>query len=76
MINKNSPPKSLENTGKPNPLKNLKGSVKHYDQPFKPIDAEDWEAVLLEGLTPDAAHADALATPILKELGEEPDSEL
>ena len=54
-----------------NPLQKLKGSVHHYDQPFTPLSAEDWEAVLLEGLTPETAHADALATPSLKELGED-----
>lgn len=55
-----------------NPLQKLKGSVQDYDQPFEPVGAEDWEAVLLEGLTPETAHADALATPSLKELGEDP----
>ncbi|WP_237673561.1 hypothetical protein [Vreelandella profundi] len=74
MVNKNSPPKSLNSTGKPNPLKKLKGSVHHYDQSFESIGADDWEAVLLEGLTPDAAHADELAAPTLKELGEGPES--
>lgn len=52
-------------------LKKLKGSVQHYDQPFEPVGAEEWEAVLLEGLTPETGHADALATPSLKELGED-----
>ena len=56
---------------KNSPLKKLKGSVHHYDQPFTPIGAEDWEALLLEGLTPDTAHAEELATPSLKELGED-----
>lgn len=51
------------------PLTKLKGSVQHYDHPFEPVSAEDWEAVLFEGLTPDTAHADELATPFLKELG-------
>ena len=73
MVNENSPPKSLESTGKPNPMKKLKGSVQHYDQPFDPVGTEDWEAVMLDGLTPDPAHADSLATPTLKELGENPD---
>lgn len=54
-----------------NPLQKLKGSVQGYDQQFEPVGAEDWEAVLVEGLTPDTAHADALATPTLKELGED-----
>lgn len=52
-------------------LQKLKGPVHQYGQPFTPIGAEDWEAVLLEGLTPDSAHADELATPSLKELGED-----
>jgi len=54
-----------------NPLQKLKGSVQRYDQPFEPVGTEDWEALLLEGLTPDTAHADELATPSLKELGED-----
>lgn len=58
-----------------NPLKKLEGSVHHYDQPFEPMGVEDWEAVVLEGLTPETAHADDLATLTLKELGEAPDSE-
>ncbi|MGP9632082.1 hypothetical protein ACT3R7_03340 [Halomonas sp. AOP43-A1-21] len=45
----------------------------HYDQPFEPVGVEDWEAVLLEGLTPDTAHADLLAIPTSEELGEDPD---
>ncbi|MGY4877842.1 hypothetical protein ACLUEY_08115 [Vreelandella aquamarina] len=57
-----------------NPLQKLKGSVQHYDQPFDPVGAEDWETVLLDGLMPDTAHADSLAKPTLKELGEESDS--
>lgn len=56
------------------PLNRLKGSGHDYDQPFEPIGAEDWEAALLEGLTPDTAHADELATPSRKELGEDPES--
>lgn len=58
-----------------NPLKKLKGSVYQYDQPFEPMGAEDWEAVLIERLTPETAHADELATLTLKELGGDPDSE-
>lgn len=57
------------------PLKRLEGSVREYRQPFEPVGLSDWEAVMLDGLTPDTAHADALATPIVKELGEEPDSQ-
>lgn len=56
-----------------NPLSKHKDSVQHYDQPFEPVGAEDWEAALLDGLTPETAHADELATPSLKELGENPD---
>lgn len=56
-----------------NPLSKLKDSVKYYEQPFDPVGVEDWEAVLLDGLTPETAHADELATPSLKELGEDPD---
>jgi hypothetical protein len=56
-----------------NPLSKLKDSVQYYDQPFDPVGAEDWEAALLNGLTPETAHADELATPSLKELGENPD---
>lgn len=54
-----------------NLLKKLKGSVHHYNQPFTPVSAEAWEVELLEGLTPHTAHADELATPSLKELGED-----
>jgi hypothetical protein len=57
------------------PLKRLEGSVYEYRQPFEPIGLNDWEAVMLEGLTPDTAHADALATPTLKEFGEKPDNQ-
>jgi hypothetical protein len=49
--------------------------VYEYRQPFEPIGLNDWEAVMLEGLTPDTAHADALATPTLKEFGEKPDNQ-
>lgn len=55
------------------PLKRLKGSVREFHQPFESVGLIDWEADLLEGLTPDTAHADALATPSLKEFGEAPD---
>ncbi|SJN08928.1 hypothetical protein CZ787_00360 [Halomonas citrativorans] len=54
-----------------NPLQKLNGSVQRYDQPFEPVGAQDWEAVLLDGLTPETAHADELAIPSLKELGED-----
>ena len=56
-----------------NPLQKLKGSVQRYDQPFEPVGVEDWEAALLDELTPETAHADELATPSLEELGEDPD---
>jgi hypothetical protein len=56
-----------------NPLTKLKGSVQHYDQQFDSVCTEDWEAAMLDGLTSDNAHADALVTPTLKELGEYPD---
>ena len=56
------------------PLQRLAGSVREYRQPFEPVGAEDWEALLLEGLTPETAHADALATPSLKELGADIDN--
>ncbi|MGV2933101.1 hypothetical protein ACE3G8_18685 [Vreelandella venusta] len=49
------------------PLKRLKGSVREYHQPFESVSLSDWEADLLEGLTPDTAHTDAPATPSLKE---------
>ena len=54
-------------------MKKIKGSVIHYDQPFEPIGVEDWEAMLLEGLTPDTVHADLLAIPTSKELNEDHD---
>lgn len=54
-----------------NPLQKLKGSVQRYNQPFEPVGAEDWEAALLDGLTPETAHADELASPSLKEIGED-----
>lgn len=57
------------------PLKTLEGSVREYHQPFEPVGISDWEAVMLEELTPDTAHADALASPTLKEFGEEPDNQ-
>jgi hypothetical protein len=56
-------------------LKKLNGSVSRYEQPFGPVGNDEWEALLLEGLTPDTAHADKLATPSLKELGEDPESQ-
>lgn len=52
-----------------NPLSKLKDSVQYYDKPFDPVGVEDWEAVLLDDLTPETAHADLLATPTAKELG-------
>ncbi|CDG52297.1 hypothetical protein HALA3H3_330029 [Halomonas sp. A3H3] len=52
-------------------MKKLKGSVGHYEQPFEPVGLSDWETVLLEDLTPENAHEDVLATPTLKELGED-----
>ena len=57
------------------PLKRLEGSVREYRQPFEPVGLSDWEAVMLDGLTPEMAHADALASPTLRELGEEPDNQ-
>ena len=54
------------------PLKKLEGSVREYRQPFEPVGINDWEAVMLDGLTPETAHADALASPTLKKLGEAP----
>ena len=57
------------------PLKKLEGSVREYRQPFEPVGLNDWEAVMLDGLTPDTAHADALASPTLRELGEGPDNQ-
>ncbi|WP_404471091.1 hypothetical protein LG301_10385 [Vreelandella venusta] len=56
-------------------LKTLEGSVSEYSQPFEPVGLSDWEAVMLDGLTPDTAHADALASPTLRELGEEPNTQ-
>ncbi|MGO2243574.1 MULTISPECIES: hypothetical protein [Halomonas] len=53
-------------------LKKLEGSVREYRQPFEPVGISDWEAVMLDGLTPETAHADALASPTLREFGEEP----
>lgn len=57
------------------PLKRLEGSVREYRQPFEPVGLSDWEVVMLDGLTPDTAHADALATPTLKEFGEATDNQ-
>ncbi|HAY17414.1 MAG TPA: hypothetical protein DCX51_10800 [Halomonas sp.] len=57
------------------PLKRLEGSVREYRQPFEPVGLSDWEAVMLKGLTPETAHADALASPTFKELGEEPNNQ-
>ncbi|ASK17878.1 hypothetical protein [Halomonas sp. N3-2A] len=57
------------------PLKRLEGSVREHHQPFEAVGLSDWETVMLDGLTPYTAHADALATPTLKEFGEEPDSQ-
>ncbi|WP_237673472.1 hypothetical protein [Vreelandella profundi] len=54
-----------------NPLSKLKDSVQYYDQPFDPVGIEDWEAALLDNLTPETAHADSLATPTAKELGDD-----
>ncbi|MGP9631133.1 hypothetical protein ACT3TA_17120 [Halomonas sp. AOP42-C1-46] len=56
-------------------LKKLNGSVSRYEQPFDPVGNDEWEVLLLEGLTPDTAHADELATPSLKEQGEDPESQ-
>ncbi|MGP9572367.1 hypothetical protein ACT3RL_15790 [Halomonas sp. AOP5-CZ2-32] len=58
-----------------NPLKKLKGSVRNYEQPFDPVGSDDWETILLDVITPHTAHADELATPTLKELGEAPEGE-
>ncbi|MGP5327801.1 hypothetical protein [Vreelandella titanicae] len=52
------------------PLEKLQGSVHKYHQPFEPVGISDWEALLLEGLTPEKAHADDLASPTMGELGE------
>ncbi|CAM3811024.1 hypothetical protein VRRI112168_01230 [Vreelandella rituensis] len=41
-------------------LNKLKGSVRNYEQPFDPIGNDDWETLLLEGLTPGTTHADEL----------------
>ena len=57
------------------PLKRLEGSVREYRQPFEPVGLSDWEAVMLDGLTPETAHADALASPTSTELGEEPNNQ-
>jgi hypothetical protein len=57
------------------PLKRLEDTVREYHQPFEPVGLSDWEAILLKDLTPDTAHADVLATPTLKEFGEDSDSE-
>ncbi|RBI65084.1 hypothetical protein DQ400_19550 [Vreelandella sulfidaeris] len=57
-----------------NPLSKLKDSVQYYDQPFDPVGIEDWEAALLDDLTPETAHADSLATPTAKELGNDIDN--
>ncbi|MGP9555901.1 hypothetical protein [Halomonas sp. AOP43-F2-13] len=54
------------------PLEKLQGSVHEYHQPFEPVGISDWEAVLLEGLTPEKAHADELANPTMRELGQDP----
>ncbi|MGP5019728.1 hypothetical protein ACTXK7_19265 [Vreelandella alkaliphila] len=54
------------------PLQRLKGSVHEYRQPFEPAGISDWESALLDDLTPEAAHADELATPTMRELGQEP----
>lgn len=56
-------------------LKTLEGSVREYRLPFEPVGLSDWEAVMLKGLTPETAHADALVTPTVKELGEEPNNQ-
>lgn len=71
-MTKSIPEKGAQKNG--NPLRRLKGSVHEYKAPFDPVGVDDWETVLLDGLTPDTAHADSLATPTLKELGEESDS--
>lgn len=54
------------------PLATLQGSVHEYHQPFEPVGISDWEALLLEGLTPKTAHADELANPTMRELGQDP----
>lgn len=53
------------------PLEKLQGSVHEYHQPFEPVGISDWEAVLLEGLTPEKAHADELVSLTIGELGED-----
>lgn len=52
------------------PLEKLQGTVHEYHQPFEPVGISDWEALLLEGLTPEKAHADELTSPTMGELGE------
>ena len=50
-------------------LKKLKGSILKYLQPFDPVGISDCKVVLLEGLTPEAVHADTLANPTMGEPG-------
>ena len=54
-----------------NPLSKLKDSEQYYDKPSDPVGVEDWEAALLDDLTSETAHADSLATPTAKELGDD-----
>ncbi|WP_018918905.1 hypothetical protein [Vreelandella zhanjiangensis] len=50
-------------------MKKLKGSIRKYDQPFELVGDKDWEALLLEGFTPEMANADELVISTLKERG-------
>lgn len=52
------------------PLEKLESSVREYHQPFAPVGLSDWETALLKGLTPEKAHADELASPIMREIGQ------
>ena len=52
------------------PLEKLEGSVRDYHQPFEPVGLSDWKTALLKDLTPEKAHADELANPTMKEIGQ------
>ncbi|WP_235041078.1 hypothetical protein [Vreelandella profundi] len=75
MAKKDRQTNSFYGTGIDEPLNKLKGSIGKYVQPFEPVGGDERETLLVKGLTPDTAHADELATPTLKELGEDSDSE-
>lgn len=68
-------PGGIEINDKASHLSKLKDSIRKYDQPFEPVGDKDWETLLLKGFTPEAAHADELATLILNELGGGPEEE-